>query len=98
VRKPALVLLFAPTLVAIGAASFTARADDPKPCRASTFAFPAVESACKSGGQAAAKAVMKKAVDKGKAAGEAVNFKSCHTDLTSFALTPDAGTLLKKWL
>ena len=96
--KPSIVAAFAPALLGLCAASFAARADGPKPCVATTFAVAAVEAACKSGGQPAAKTVMKQAVDKAKASGAAVNCKTCHTDLTSFALTANATADLKKWL
>jgi hypothetical protein len=79
-------------------ASIDAHADDPKPCRATSFTVSAVEQACKTGGQPAAKALMKSAVDKAKATGASVNCKSCHSDLTTFATTPDATTELKRWL
>lgn len=89
---------FVPAVLGLCAASFVARADGPKPCVATEFAAPAVEAACKSGGQPAAKAVMKQVVDKAKASGASVNCKTCHTDLTSFALTANATADLKKWL
>lgn len=85
-------------LVSFSIVSIAAHADDPKPCRATSFAVSAVEQACKAGGQPAAKALMKKAVDKAKASGADVNCKSCHSDLTTFATTPDATTELKRWL
>ncbi len=88
----------APLVLGLLAASIAARADGPKPCTATKFAVPAVEAACKSGGQAEAKKLMKQAVDKAKATGAAVNCKSCHTDLGTFALSPNATTDLKQWL
>ena len=91
-------LLFASLFIAVLAASFETRADEVKPCRATSFAVPEVERACGAGGQPAAKSLMKKAVDAAKAAGASVNCKSCHTDLTTFAITPDAATELKRWL
>ena len=97
-RKFSVLVPFAPLLLGLFAASFVARADGPKPCTATKFAVPAVEAACKAGGQAEAKKVMKQAVDKAKATGAAVNCKSCHTDLTTFALSANATTDLKKWL
>jgi hypothetical protein len=98
VRTASAFLLFTPVLVAVLAASWDASADEIKPCRATSFVVAAVEQACKSGGQPAAKTLMKKAVDAAKASGASVNCKSCHSDLTTFATTPDAATELKRWL
>ncbi len=92
-----LALVLSLSLAAI-VGSIDARADDPKPCRATSFTVDAVQKACASGGQPAAKTLMKKAVDKAKSAGADVNCKSCHSDLTTFATTPDATTELKRWL
>lgn len=69
-----------------------------KACTATTFEFPEVEKACKKGGQPAAKALMKKAVQKAKAAGEATNCKSCHVDVKAFELKPNAVDDLRRWL
>jgi predicted CxxxxCH...CXXCH cytochrome family protein len=98
VPKLSIVASFVPVLLGLCAASIVAHAEGPKPCVATTFAVSAVASACKSGGQPAAKAVMKQVVDKAKASGASVNCKTCHTDLTSFTLTANATADLKKWL
>lgn len=74
-----------------------AHADD-DPCTASSFAVAKVEQACRSGGRAAAKTLMKAAVSKAKEAGESINCKSCHSDLKTYALTPNAVADLKKWM
>lgn len=74
-----------------------AHADD-DPCQATSFAIAKVGAACKTGGRKAAKAVMKTAVKKAKAAGETMNCKTCHKDLKSFSLTDNAVTDLKKWM
>lgn len=96
----AIVVVFGGLLVG-GLVSQTASAEDPKPkpCAAESFKISKVEAACKSGGQAAAKALMKKAVKKAKAAGESMTCKSCHSSLKTFDLTGDdpVGSL-KKWL
>lgn len=74
-----------------------AHADD-DPCTATKFSIAKVEQACKSGGRAGAKKVMKAAVKKAKEAGEKMNCKSCHQDLKAFALTSNAVADLKKWM
>ncbi len=86
------------TLFTLGLGIGLAQADDPKPCNAKSFKLPAVESACKTGGQPAAKKLMKKAVDKAKAAGEDMNCKTCHNDLKTFDLKDGAVEGLAKWL
>ncbi|RMG96449.1 MAG: hypothetical protein D6705_11230 [Deltaproteobacteria bacterium] len=85
---------------AVGLGAGTARADDAeaKPCSHKTFKTKQVEAACKSGGQKAAKSLMKKVVKKAKAAGEKINCKTCHTSLKTFEYKPEAVEALKKWL
>lgn len=88
------------TLFAFGLIAGSAQADDdPKPCVAKTFEIKAVENACKSGGQKAAKALMNKAKKNATAAGEEFKCKGCHKDLKSFELTgPKAVEDLKRYL
>lgn len=76
----------------------TAHAEGEDACTASSFRFGQVEAACTQGGRKAAKDLMKKAVKKAKAAGETMNCKSCHTELKTFALTPNAVSDLEPWL
>lgn len=68
------------------------------PCQTKKFHYPALASACHSGGRPAAKGVMRGAVKKAKAAGQDVKCTSCHEDMTSFHLLPNAVADLKKWL
>ncbi|MEM9457015.1 MAG: hypothetical protein AAGF11_22750 [Myxococcota bacterium] len=94
----AMVVVFGGLLVG-GLVSQTASAEDPKPCVAKSFKLSKVEAACRDGGQAAAKALMKKAVKKAKAAGESMTCKSCHSSLKTFDLAgEDPVGSLKKWL
>jgi hypothetical protein len=100
-RRPRLfaLSLSLPLVAAVGLFVGAAQADDPKPCSAKSFKIAQVEAACKSGGQAAAKKMMKKATDKAKAAGTDINCKTCHVDLKAFALKgKDPVGDLKKWL
>jgi len=67
----------------------TANAGD-KPCKAATFQFDKVKAACTAGGENAAKELMKEAVKKGKAAGDAeMDCKSCHEDTKDFTKVKD---------
>jgi hypothetical protein len=76
----------------------SAQADDAKPCVNTKFKFPKVKEACDSGGQKAAKALMKKAVKKMKADGKDVNCKSCHTELKTYKNKDNANKDLKGYL
>lgn len=97
-RRLALSLAL-PIAAALGLFVGAAQAGDPKPCTAKSFKISQVEAACKSGGQTAAKKMMKKAVDKAKAAGTDINCKTCHVDLKAFALKgSDPVGDLEKWL
>lgn len=88
-----------PLVAAAGLFVGAAQADGPKPCAATSFKIAQVEAACKSGGQPAAKKMMKKATDKAKAAGVDMDCKTCHVDLKAFALKgSDPVGDLKKWL
>lgn len=69
-----------------------------QPCKASTFHVKAVESACREGGRAAAKDLMKQAVANAKAKGVSLKCTSCHVDQKSYALQPDAVKELARWL
>lgn len=92
------------TMAAVFAAGLlvgTAHADEPtapKPCAATSFKFKPVEAACKKGGQAEAKTLMKNVVKKMKGDGKDVNCKSCHTSLDSYALTSNAEADLKPYI
>jgi cytochrome c len=44
------------------------------------------------------KALMRSAVGKAKAAGQDTTCTSCHVDMKSYGLKPNAVTDLKKWL
>lgn len=74
----------------------TAQADDA--CATKKFHYPAVENACKKGGRAAAKDVMKAALKKAKDAGKDYSCKTCHEDLKSFKLKSNAVEDLKPWI
>ena len=96
--RPLLITSLALALCA-GLGAGSVQADDLKPCTAKTFKVKQVEAACRSGGLAAAKKMMKAATKKAKAAGEDMKCKTCHTELKTFALTgPDTVASLKKWL
>ncbi len=91
-------LILSVTAVAGLGAGF-AQAGDVKPCVATTFKIAKVKAACESGGQAAAKKLMKTATDKAKAAGEDMNCKTCHSDLKTYAITgADTVAKIQKWL
>lgn len=97
--SPAAIAVVLGGLLMGGLVSQTASADDPKPCVAKSFKIAKVKAACKDGGQAKAKAMMKKAVKKAKAAGESMTCKTCHSSLKTFELTGDDPVgMLKKWL
>lgn len=66
------------TIFAGGLFVGTAYADEVAPCKAKTFKVAKVKAACEKGGAKAAKALMKKAVKKAKAAGEDIDCKTCH--------------------
>lgn len=75
--------------------------DAPKPCVGTSFKISKVGAACKSGGQAAVKKMMKAAVKKAKAAGvtEGMKCKACHEDFKSYKLKGDDPVgAIKKWL
>lgn len=87
------------TLFAVGLITGAVQADDPKPCVSTSFQVSAVAAACKSGGQPAAKKLMKKAKKAATEAGEEFKCKTCHKDLKTFELTgPKAVTDLKRYL
>jgi hypothetical protein len=61
-----------------------------KPCQRASFDTKLVEAACKKGGQAEAKDVMKKWVRDAKKRDAKLDCKSCHTKLApSYDLKPD---------
>ncbi len=77
-----------------------AEGDAPKPCVAKTFKIKKVEEACRTGGQPAAKKLMKKLVKKAKEAGETEGMKcnSCH-NLKDYKVSDSANVAkIKKWL
>lgn len=92
------VLASALTLgAALGAfSSSPAQAGDE--CQTKKFKYPAVAAACKSGGRAAAKDLMKGAVKKAKAAGKDIKCTSCHEDAKDFVLKSNAVDDLKPWI
>ena len=67
-------------------------------CKTKNFHYSQVASACKSGGRKSAKAVMKNAVAKAKAAGTDLKCTSCHEDMKEFHLKSNAVGDLKNWL
>lgn len=78
-----------------------AEGDAPKPCVGSSFKISKVGAACESGGQAAAKKIMKAAVKKAKAAGvtDGMKCKDCHEDFKTYKLKGDDPVgAIKKWL
>jgi len=89
-----------PMLLATSVLLAPARADDatPKPCTALEFHFEQVAEACAKGGRKAARDLMKAAVNRAKAQGEAVGCKSCHQSLKTYELEAGAVEKLGKWL
>ncbi len=83
----AMVGVFAPAVAHAG--------DD---CTATKFHYPAVQSACKSGGRKAAKDLMKTSVKKMKADGKDVKCTSCHEDAKEFKLKDNAVKDLKPYI
>ncbi len=74
-------------------------ADEVQKCTTKDFKIPEVKKACADGGRKAAKALMKKAVKKAKAAGDDMKCKSCHKSLKTFELKgADSVDKLKKLL
>jgi len=86
------------TAIGLGTTAHAEGDDAPPPCAATSFKVAKVEAACKSGGQKAAKTLMKATVKKAKAAGETMNCKTCHKSLKTFELTDNAVTDLEKWI
>jgi hypothetical protein len=95
--RPTFILALFAVLGSIGAQQL-ASAEDPKPCAKSSYAILELDKACKSGGQLAAKKLMKAAVDKARAAGKEMTCKTCHSSLSDFATLPNAGADLKPLL
>lgn len=95
--RPTFLLAFFAMLGSIGAQQI-ASAEDPKPCAKSSYALQQLDAACKSGGQIAAKKLMKAAVDKARAAGKEMTCKTCHSSLSDFATLPNATADLKPLL
>ena len=98
-RKHLVLALSVSSLFAVGLMSGAASADDPKPCVASSFEVAAVGAACKAGGQAAAKKLMKRAKKKAAELGEEFKCKGCHTDLKQYKLSSATAVAdLKRYL
>jgi hypothetical protein len=72
--------------------------DDDGACTAKTFNFKKVEAACKSGGRAAVKDLMKAATKKAKEAGTKIKCKDCHESLKTYDLKDNAVKDLKPWI
>ncbi|HVW24711.1 MAG TPA: hypothetical protein VHC69_05045 [Polyangiaceae bacterium] len=68
------------------------------PCQTKNFHYTQIESACKSGGRRAVKAIMKGVIRKAKAAGTDLQCTSCHEDMKDFHLKSNAVGDLKNWL
>jgi hypothetical protein len=71
---------------------------DVEPCRAKTFKFSQVASACKSGGVKQAKSLMKSWVNKAKADGKDVKCASCHDNTKTYTLKGNANEDLRAML
>lgn len=100
IAAPSMILtaIFATGLLA---GNVSAGEGDPKPCVSSSFKIAKVEAACKTGGQAAAKRLMKDATKKAKAAGvtEGMKCNDCHANLKTYELKgSDSVAKIKKWL
>ncbi|MEX1365845.1 MAG: hypothetical protein AB1Z98_22140 [Nannocystaceae bacterium] len=96
---PASIVILMSGLLAGGLLSGSASAEDPTPCKATSFKIDKVKAACADGGQAKVKTMMKAAVKKAKAAGETMNCKTCHTSLKTYELTGDDPVgEINKWL
>lgn len=60
------------------------------PCRATSFEFSEVESACSQGGVKAAKDLMKGYVKRAREQGKKLKCSSCHDDTQAFTLSDNA--------
>jgi hypothetical protein len=67
-------------------------------CTTKNFHYGAIKAACHTGGRKAAKGVMKGVVQKARTGGADLQCTSCHVDMSSFQLKPNAVGDLKKWL
>jgi cytochrome c len=91
-------LAFLAAALLTGLVAGRVQAQTGEPCGAANPQTAQVKKACKDGGRDAVKALMKEVVKKAKAAGQDVNCKSCHTNLTDYAVKDGAVAELKKWL
>lgn len=73
-----------------------AQAEEGEACTTTKFSSSKVEKACRDGGRAGAKTYMKAVLKKGKAAGEELSCKTCHSSLKTFALAPGAADNLER--
>lgn len=69
-----------------------------QPCRAKSFQFSSVKTACQKGGVPRAKELMKSMVKKAKDRGENVKCSSCHTNQKTYENKPNAVADLRKLL
>jgi hypothetical protein len=94
--------IFATTFAAIfamGVFASSANADEEAPCKSKKFEFKKVEAACKSGGEKAAKTLMKSMVKKAKAGGKDWKCTECHPKANETdKLKPGASDKLKEWI
>lgn len=72
--------------------------DGPNPCRATSFGFSNVRSACEKGGSSKAKDLMKFLVKKGKDNGTSFKCSSCHQNQKTFEPKPNAKADFRKLL
>lgn len=68
----------------------------PNPCKATSFKFASVRSACNRGGVPEAKSMMKGIVKKAKDKGEDIKCSSCHDDTKTYTLKPNAVADMRK--
>ncbi len=69
-----------------------------KPCLATQFTFPAVQTACKKGGVPKAKSLMKAWTNKAKEKGESYKCAACHDNQRTYTNKPNADEDLRKLL
>jgi hypothetical protein len=68
------------------------------PCKAASFSVSRVREACAAGGRSAAKRVMKDAIGKATASGQALKCSNCHANQRDYSLKSNAIEDLKRWL
>ncbi len=67
-----------------------------QPCRAKSFKFGSVKSACEKGGIPRAKSMMKSLVQQAKDKGKKYKCSSCHTSQKTYENKPNAVSELRK--